>query len=217
MRSDAELQQAVLEELRWDPSVDAANIGVAVKDGVVVLTGTVPNWSQRYAAERAAKRVRGVKAIANDIEVRLPGTDEMDDAEIAKRVRDALEWDVVVPADQITVTVSNGWVKLEGEVQWNYERTAAERAVRNIRGVKGVTNLITVKPKVAPTDLKAKIEAALRRHAEEDADNIRVEVDGSKVTLRGRVHSWTEREAAEEAAWAAPGVTYVDNQIEVVP
>ena len=147
MRSDAELQRAVLEELRWDPSVDAANIGVAVKDGVVVLTGTVPNWSQRYAAERAAKRVRGVKAIANDIEVRLPGTDEMDDAEIAKRVRDALEW----------------------------------------------------------------------RHAEEDADNIRVEVDGSKVTLRGRVHSWTEREAAEEAAWAAPGVTYVDNQIEVVP
>jgi osmotically-inducible protein OsmY len=217
MKTDAELKRDVENELQWEPSIDAANIGVAVKDGVVTLTGTVPNWSQRLTAEKAAKRVRGVKAIANDIEVRLIAADERTDADIAKAARNALEWDVVVPADQITVTVSNGWVKLEGEVEWNYEKSAAEHAVRNLAGVKGVTNLLTVKPKVQPADLKAKIENALRRLVEEDAQKIRVETEGSKVILRGRVRSWVEREEAEDAAWAAPGVSSVENHIVVVP
>lgn len=217
MKTDAQLQRDVLDELRWEPSIDAAQIGVAVTDGVVTLTGTVSNLVQRLVAEKAAKRVSGVKAIANDIEVRLIPGAERTDADIARAAMNALQWDVEVPTDKITVTVTDGWVKLEGQVEWHYEKAAAERAVRNLEGVKGVSNLITVEPKVQATDLKAKIESALQRQAKEDAERIRVETEGSKVILRGRVRSWIEREAAENAAWSAPGVTSVENHIVIIP
>jgi osmotically-inducible protein OsmY len=215
-KTDAELLNDVQRELQWEPGLDGANIGVSVRDGVVTLTGTVPTYAQKWIAERTVYRVYGVKAVANDIEVRLTG-DIPADPDIARAARNALEWDVEVPADRITVTVSNGWVKLEGEVEWEYQREAAERDVRSLKGVKGVSNLIIVKPKVAPEDLKSRIEEALKRHAELEARRIRVESDGSKVILLGQVRSWAEREAAESAAWSALGVTEVDNRLEVVP
>jgi osmotically-inducible protein OsmY len=217
MKIDTDLQRDVLDELRWEPGLDAANIGVAVQDGVVTLTGTVPSYSQRWAAEQAAKRVYGVRALANEIQVRLTAPETPTDVDIARAARAVLDWDVALPADKIKVTVSDGRVKLEGEVEWQFQKTAAARAVRDLRGVKEVINLIMVKPKAQPADLKAQIEVALRRQAELDARRISVETDGSKVILWGVVHSWAEREAAENAAWAAPGVTDVENRIKVMP
>jgi osmotically-inducible protein OsmY len=217
IRADEDIQRDVLDELKWDMRVRPNEVGVAVKDGVVTLTGWVDSYLKKLAAENAAHRVPGVKAVANDIEVRLPGSAERTDADLAKAVLDALRWDAAIPAGKLDVTVSQGWVTLKGEVEFGFEKRDAERAIRHISGIKGVINLITVRPHPLPSDLKQSIEKALVRNAETDAQRITVEVEGSKVILRGTVRSYAEKKAAEETAWSAPGVTDVENRIVVSP
>jgi osmotically-inducible protein OsmY len=214
-RTDTQIQADVLAELKWEPRVSPNEIGVMVKDGVVTLTGTVDSYAKRWAAEDAAHRVRGVKAVANDIEVRLSGADERTDKDIAAAAVRALEWDAFVPIDRLDVTVANGWVTIKGEVDWQFQKQDIERVVRRLQGVKGVSNLVTVKTRPTPAELKTKIEEALVRTAKSDAARITVTVDGSKVILNGTVRSWAEKEEAERQAWAAQGVTAVDNRITI--
>jgi len=217
MKTDTDLQQDVIDELVWEPSIDAAAIGVAAEDGVVTLSGHVPSYAEKWTAEYAAKRVAGVRAIANEIAVRLPGASERSDSDIARAALHALAWDVWVPEERVSVTVSDGWVKLDGTVDTKHQKLAAERAVRTLTGVKSVTNLIQVTPTVQPADVTTKITGAFQRSAVLDARQIEAETHGGRVVLRGTVRTWNERETAEQAAWAAPGVAEVDNQIIVQP
>ncbi|WP_437799984.1 BON domain-containing protein [Sorangium sp. So ce693] len=213
MKTDIELQRDVVSELSWEPSVNAAHIAVSVKAGVVTLRGHASTYAEKQAAEEAARRVYGVRAVVNELDVKLP--DRRTDEDVAAAAVRALEWNILVPADKIKVTVSNGWLKLEGEVSWRFQKNAAERAVRKLPGVRGVSNLITVGPSVTPTEVKARIEEALRRSALLDARRIRIEVVDGEVTLHGGVRSWAEREEVERVAWAAPGVHDVENLITV--
>jgi osmotically-inducible protein OsmY len=216
-RTDEEIQRDVLAELGWEPRVQPNEIGVLVRDGVVTLRGWVDNYAKKWSAERAAHRVSRVRAIANDIEVRLPDSAERTDPEIASAADRALEWDAFVPLAEIEVTVSNGWVVLRGEVEWEYQRRAAEQAVRRLSGVRGLTNGLTVRPldEPAPEEISGRIRSALLRSVETDAARIDVELRGEAVVLTGTVRSWLEREEAERVAWSAPGVTDVDNHITV--
>jgi osmotically-inducible protein OsmY len=215
MRLDSDIKRDVEDELRWDPDIDATDIGVAVHNGIVTLAGFVRSYAQRTEAERDAKRVAGVVGVANDIEVRLPVLDQRPDPEIARDAASALKTELPFSSENIKVVVSDGWLTLEGAVEWHYARERAESSVKRVRGVKGVTNAITLKPKVQPREVRRKIEDALRRSAELDASRITVEANGDEVILRGTVKSWAERQEAERAAWAAPGVTRVENRITI--
>ncbi len=211
--SDKAVRQDIIDTLDWDPSIDSANIGVAVDQGVAVLSGHVPNYAQKSAAERDAKRVKGVTAIVDEIEVRFPGSSTHTDEDVALRAVQVLNWDVLVPDNEVQVTVSKGWITLSGELEWDYQRRAAEADVRKLGGVMGVINQISLRRRVSSADVSHRIEEALRRDAELEASRVQVLVADGKVTLEGRVRSWHERDAVERAAWAAPGVRAVDDRV----
>jgi osmotically-inducible protein OsmY len=218
MKTDIALQRDVIDELKWEPSVDASHIAVQANNGIVTLTGHITSYAERHRAEQATKRVYGVKAVVNGVEVKLPPDRQRPDEDIARAATAALRSNVLVPADRIKVTVNNnGWLTLEGEVEWHYQRRAAERAIRVLPGLVGVSNLTLVKPKVTPNAVKTRIEEALKRSAEMDARRISVEVKEGTVKLHGSVRSWAEEQEAERAAWAAPGVHVVESHLKVSP
>lgn len=213
--SNMQLRQNVMDELEFEPSVDAAHIGVAADNGIITLSGHVSSYAQKLAAEQAVRRVKGVRGIAEEIEVRYPNDKKTADDEIATRVLNILRWNAVAPADKIQVKVQNGWVTLTGEVDWQFQRMGAESHLRKLSGVAGVINDITLKPRVQSQDVKAKIEAALRRNAQIEAERIRVRVNEGRVLLEGEVHDWQERYSVENAAWSVPGVTSVEDKLAI--
>ena len=214
--NDGTLRQDIIDELDFEPSIDAADIGVAVDNGVVTLTGHVPTYSQKMTVEAVVRRVKGVKGLAEEIEVRPFGSNRTADDEIAKRAINTLMWNTSVPDNAVQVKVQKGWLTLTGKVDWQYQKTAAADAVSDLAGVTGVTNQIEIKPRASAFDVKKRIEDALKRNAELEAKAIRVDVlDAGKVRLEGRVHAWSERSAAERAAWSAPGVTIVEDRITI--
>lgn len=218
MKSDSQIQTDIIQELKMDPSVSHEHIGVSVSDGIVTLSGTIPSYIEKFAAEKAAQRVSGVKAVIEKIEVKLPGIHERGDQDLAQAIINQFKWNVQVPDHLVKASVENGWVKLSGEVEWDYQRVATEKCVRGLTGVKGVMNNITLKAKnVQPEIIKQRIEEALKREAEREARRINVDVNGSKVTLTGNVHSFAEMQGARGAAWAAPGVTSVENNLHISP
>jgi osmotically-inducible protein OsmY len=217
MKSDNEIERDVRDELKWDPDLNSDDIAISVKNGVVTLAGFVPSYSDKFEAEAAAKRVAGVLAVANDLEVRLPAIDQRPDPDIARDAVAALKTQLPISYDRIKIIVKNGWVYLEGSAEWQYQKTTAEIAVRKVKGVKGVTNSIALKPQLQPSELQRKIMEAFKRNAEVDANRITVEAKGSEVILKGTVRSWIEREEAERVAWSAPGVTKVEDRIMVSP
>jgi osmotically-inducible protein OsmY len=214
--NDGTLRQDIVDELDFEPSIDAANIGVAVEKGIVTLTGHVPTYSQKVTVENVVRRVKGVKGIAEEIEVRPFGSNRTADDEIAKRAVSTLDWNTSVPDNTVQVKVQKGWLTLTGTVDWQYQKNAAAEAMAGLAGVTGVTNQIQIKPRASAFDVKKRIEDALKRNAEIEAQAIRVDViDGGKVRLEGKVHAWSERSAAERAAWSAPGVTVVEDRITI--
>lgn len=215
MKTDAQLQQDVIAELAWEPSVDAAQIGVEVNDGIVTLAGHVSSYAEKWDAERAAQRVSGVRALAVEMDVALPVFSKRTDGDIARSAENVLQWMANLPKDCVKVMVEGGWITLTGEVDWDYQRQAAARAVRYLMGVTGVSDQIAIKPNVSLSAVKSDIEAALKRRATADAQNISVEVRGNDVTLSGTVHSWSERELAKHSAWGTPGVRNVVDNITV--
>jgi osmotically-inducible protein OsmY len=217
MKTDAQLQDDITAALNWEPSLDATHIEIAVKEGVVTVVGAVASFTEKWTAEHIVKSVGGVKAIANELAVRLPGASERTDSDIARAAINALEWSASVPHDRITVTVRDGKITLEGSVDWSYQKTAAEEVMRQLMGVKGITNRLVVEPKVVAMDISTKIAEAFKHYAILEARKIWVEAEGGKVILRGNVHSWLERMEAERVAASAPGVTEVENHIDVTP
>jgi osmotically-inducible protein OsmY len=214
MKTDTQVQQDVLAELKWEPSINAAAIGVEVKDGIVTLAGHVDSYAEKWDAERFAQRVTGVKALAVEIDVTLPGSSKRNDADIARAAKNVMEWMTYSPKDAVKIKVEGGWVTLSGEVEWEYQRRAAKNGVGQLMGVTGVSDQITLTPQASPEIVKSGIEASLHRRAKADGKNIKVEVLGNQVTLTGTVHSWDERKLAEQSAWAAPGVrSVVDNMV----
>src|ERR1700730_7139012 len=215
MKSDSELERDVKEELKWNPDLDATDIAVLAHYGAVTLTGFVRSYTDKYEAESAAKRVAGVIAVANDLKVRIPSIHERPDPDIARDAAAAIKNQLLISYEQIKVVVNDGWVTLEGEVEWQYQQQTAETVVRSLQGVKGITNLIKIRPRAQPQDIKRKIQEAFRRNADVAANQIIIEADGSEVVLKGKVRSWAEREEAERVAWRAPGVTKVEDHIVV--
>ena len=216
MKTDIQLQRDVLTELAWEPSVNSSQIGVEVKDGIVTLAGHVGSYVEKWEAERAAQRVAGVTALAVEMDVALPGSSARNDVDIARAASNVLQWSTYWAENQIKVVVENGWITLSGELDWDYQRKAAERAVRGLMGVVGISNQIVLKPAAVLTPVRSEIEAALKRRIHSDARHIAVEVDGTDVTLSGTVHSWSERDAARSSAWSTPGVRNVSDSLDIV-
>ncbi len=215
MKADSKIQEDVIDELQWEPRVEHANIGVAVKDGIVTLSGFVSSYTSKISAEKAARRVKGVRGLAEEIEVRFSGEAKTSDPEIAKRIADIFEWSTTIPHKKIDIKVEHGWVTLSGRMDWHYQATAAKGAADRISGVKGVTNLIQISNAASSADVRDRIVSAFKRQADLDASTITVTTVGDTVKLGGKVHSWNERRVAENAAWAAPGVTHIEDNIMV--
>jgi len=215
MDGDRELQRSVIDELGWDPGVKAAEIGVSVKDGVVTLTGNVDSYPEKWAAQGCVKRLLGVTSVADEIEVRLPGASNYIDSDIARAAENVLDWNVSVPNGRLKLTVEKGWITLEGTVDWQFQRVTAEKALRHLFGVRGISNQIVMVQHTTPVEVGARIEAALKRSAKVDARAIKVTLLDSKITLSGQVRSWAEREEAVRAAWAAPGVFEVADELRI--